>query len=46
MKDKKSFISYALAAIAGICFIQGIAILSDEGRAQDESIRGVTIDAR
>ena len=46
MKDKKPFISYALAAIAGICFIQGLAILSYEGSAHNESTRGNITDVR
>ena len=46
MKDKTSFISYALAAIAGICFIQGLVILSNEGSVHDGPIRDVFIDAR
>lgn len=29
MDKKTPIISYALAAIAGICFIQGLVILSD-----------------
>ena len=32
MKDKLSLVSYTLAAMAGICFISGLAILSSEGR--------------
>lgn len=46
MKDKRSFISYALAAIAGICFIQGLAILSNEGSGHNEPIRDAFIDVR
>jgi len=30
-KKKKPLISYALAALSGICFIGGLLILSDEG---------------
>lgn len=30
MKKKLSMISYTLAAMAGICFVSGIAILSGE----------------
>ena len=30
MRDKTSLVSYALAAMAGIFFIQGLVILSDE----------------
>ena len=32
MDKKISLVSYTLAAMAGICFISGLAILSDEGR--------------
>lgn len=46
MKDKKSFISYALAAVAGICFIQGLVILSNEGSVHNEPIRDVFVDTR
>lgn len=42
-KSKKSVISYALAAIAVSCFVQGLAILSNEGglidNGQSEEIR-------
>lgn len=30
MHKKLSLVSYTLAAMAGICFIQGLVILSDE----------------
>lgn len=32
MKTTLSFISYTLAAMAGLCFVGGIAVLSSEGR--------------
>lgn len=32
MDNKMSLVSYTLAAMAGICFIRGLVILSDEGR--------------
>lgn len=32
MENKLPFISYTFAAMAGICFIQGLVILSSEGR--------------
>ena len=38
MDKKKSIVSYALAAVAGICFVQGLAILTAEGRLQNESV--------
>ena len=31
MRNRPKLISYALAAIAGVCFISGLAILSSEG---------------
>lgn len=40
MNDKKPIISYALAAMSGICFIGGLVILSSEGR------QSVCIDLR
>lgn len=30
MKDKLSLISYTLATMAGICFVSGLVILSNE----------------
>jgi hypothetical protein len=32
MSDKLSLVSYTLAAMAGICFVSGIVIISGEGR--------------
>lgn len=32
MNNKLSLISYTLAAMAGICFVSGIVIISSEGR--------------
>ena len=31
MRNRMVLISYTLAAMAGICFVSGIAILSSEG---------------
>lgn len=33
MNDKLSLVSYTLAAIAGICFVSGVVIITGEGRA-------------
>lgn len=33
MKDKSTVVSYVLAALAGVCFVTGIALLTDEGSA-------------
>ena len=35
MNTGSTVISYTLAAIAGVCFIQGLAILSNGGRMVD-----------
>ena len=35
MSNNTAVISYTLAAIAGVCFIQGLAILSNGGRMVD-----------
>lgn len=31
MRNRLNLISYTLAAMAGICFLSGLAILSNEG---------------
>lgn len=31
MDNKKSLVSYALAAVASVCFVSGLVILSTEG---------------
>lgn len=31
MRNKNSVLSYALAALAGVCFITGVSLLSSEG---------------
>lgn len=35
MDGKLSLVSYTLAAMAGICFISGLVILSSEGENQN-----------
>ena len=35
MNNKLTVVSYTLAAIAGICFVQGLAILSQERGMED-----------
>lgn len=47
MNNKLTVVSYTLAAIAGICFVQGLAILSQE-RGMDDHGRSEEIyhDAR
>ena len=31
MNNRSTVVSYALAALAGICFVTGLSLLSDEG---------------
>lgn len=33
MKNKSNVISYVLAALSGVCFVTGVALLSNEGSA-------------
>ena len=35
-------VSYALAALAGVCFVTGLALLSDEGSVIDHGAREET----
>lgn len=35
------FMSYTLAAVAGLCFISGLFVLSSEGVVEDGSTRNV-----
>lgn len=42
MHNKLSFISYTLAAVAGVFFISGLALLSSEGSILDEQTRSVS----
>lgn len=32
-------VSYVLAALAGVCFVTGVALLSDEGSAVNHGVR-------
>lgn len=34
MINMHNVVSYALAALAGVCFVTGLALLSDEGSAE------------
>lgn len=46
MKTKSTVVSYVLAALAGVCFVTGVALLTDEGSAMKNGIREKTsIDA-
>ena len=40
-----AFISYTLAAVAGVCFVSGLAIMSDKGVKQDGKTRNNHVDA-
>lgn len=42
MKNKTTVVSYVLAALAGACFISGIALLTDEGGAIEHGVREKT----
>ena len=46
MNDKLSFVSYTLAAMAGIFFISGLAILTDKGATTHEQIGNISDHAR
>ena len=39
MNNGSTVISYALAALAGICFVTGLSLLSDEGSEKDHGPR-------
>lgn len=38
MKSKSTIVSYALAALAGVCFVTGITLLTDEGSATKHGV--------
>ena len=40
-----TFVSYTLAAVAGVCFVSGLAIMSDKGVKQDGKARNHNVDA-
>lgn len=42
MKDKTTVVSYVLAALAGVCFVTGIVLLTDEGSAMNDGVREKT----
>lgn len=42
MNKKSTVVSYVLAALAGVCFATGIALLSDEGGAVSNGIHEET----
>jgi hypothetical protein len=46
MKSKSKIVSYVLAALSGVCFVSGIAVLSIEGSAADNGVcKKTNIDA-
>ena len=45
MRKTKSIIASTLAAMAGLFFISGLAILSSEGRILDEQVGSILDDA-
>lgn len=42
MTNKSKVVSYILAAISGVCFVTGIALLTDEGSAVNHGVREET----
>lgn len=46
MLDRLALVSYGLVTIAGICFISGLAILSDERGLERGQTGNYTIDIR
>lgn len=45
MRKTQSLISYTLAAMAGLFFISGLAVLTSEGRILDEQVGSILDDA-
>lgn len=39
MNNRSTVVSCALAALAGVCFVTGLALLSDEGSVVDHGPR-------
>lgn len=46
MDNKLPLISYTLAAMASVCFLSGLVILSSEGRVHNVPTTGDIIDLR
>ena len=42
MKSISNTVSYVLAALAGVCFVTGVALLTDEGSAMNNGLREET----
>ena len=42
MRNKNTVVSCALAALAGVCFVAGISLLSDEGSVIEHGPREET----
>lgn len=41
-----TFLSCTFAALAGVCLVSGLAIMSDKGVKQDGEVRNHHVDAR
>ena len=39
MKDKNKVASFVLAALAGVCFVTGVSLLTDEGSVVKHRLR-------
>ena len=42
MSDRNTVLSYALAALAGVCFVTGVILLTDEWSAAEHGLRKKT----
>lgn len=46
MGSGMTLVSYTLAAMAGVCFVSGLAIISDKGVKQDGEVRNNHVNVR
>lgn len=42
MRDKNTVVSCVLAVLAGVCFVTGVSLLTDEGSAVKHGLRKET----
>ena len=42
MRDKNTVVSCVLAVLAGVCFVTGVSLLTDEGSAVENGLRKKT----
>lgn len=42
MRDKNTVVSCVLAVLAGVCFVTGVSLLTDEGSAVEHGLRKKT----